>query len=221
MSDIAVNKGGRGSSSAGFSGSGSGFQPGGGRGGTIHELPLAGTTGWYDGNKVSVDSTLNHWEGKNRNIGHEELLIIGDDGFPVAAYKGNAHSVAFDGDKSTGKTVTHIHPSGYGGTFSEADIYNFNAFKQKEIRAAAKEGTYSLKATKTANWDGLNKAYAKAQGSLATKASEASAKVKAQGGSSTAQRKAYVDTYHNWYKSNFKKYGYEYSFTANSSYKMK
>ena len=67
----------------------------------------------------------------------------------------------------------------------------------------------------------MNNAYAKAQPTLNAKASAAMKKVASAGGSKTAQRKAYVDVYHNWYSQNMSKYGYEYKFTANKSYKVK
>lgn len=217
--EICVLKGGRGSSS--YSASGKGFDGAGGSGASdVEEIMLAGNTGWVNGNEVSVASTLARWEDGRRNLNHEEMLVIGDDGFPVAAYKGDRHSVAFEGEKTRGMTVTHVHPDKYGGTFSEADISNFNKFNQKEIRASAREGTYSLKATRNANWDGLNKAYAKAQPSLADKASKAVEKVAAKGGSKTAQRKAYVDVYHKWYSSNMGKYGYTYEFIPEKGYKV-
>lgn len=216
---IVINYGGRGSSS--YSASGTGFSGGSGSGGKEPErMLLAGNTGWENGNEVSVASTLNRWESKHATLDHEEMLVIGDDGFPTAAFKGDKHSVGFYGEETVGKTVTHNHPSTYGGTFSEADIYNFNQYSQKEIRAVAREGVYSLKATRKADWNGVNNAYAKAQKGLADKANSAVQKVKQAGGSKAAQRKAYVDTYHDWYKKNFKKYGYEYTFTANKGYKL-
>lgn len=217
--------GGRGSSSSGYSGSGKGFIGAGkGGGGQIQPLAIAGLTGTDENGGfryTSVEQTLQHLEPKTLDMKREQMKVIDDDGFVIAAYQGNAHSVAFIPEQTRGKTVTHNHPSGYGGTFSEADVGNFLEFGQKEIRASAKEGTYSLKRVgKKQNDKGFNDAYAKAQGRLDQKARAATQKAADSGGSRMAQRKAYVDVYHNWYKSNASKYGFEYTFKANKGYKV-
>ena len=66
-----------------------------------------------------MDGTLNYWEGKSKDLKHEELLLIGDDGFAVGYFKGSATSVGFtipDGADTSKLTLTHNHP--YGGSNS-------------------------------------------------------------------------------------------------------
>lgn len=160
---------------------------------------------------------------KNNKV--EYGYLINKDGKVVAGAKGNKHSVgiAYDGSQE-GMTVTHNHPSNYGGTFSGADISHLTEAKLKQIRAVAKEGTYKMTATKNANPTGLNKALAKDINRLNIQASKNSLKVKRKNLTAkqykTAQRKAYVDTIDSWYKKNASKYGYKYTFTPNKDYKI-
>ena len=193
--------------------------------GKVNPVNVAGMTKGVNGGSlrnVSTEETLRQYEASKLNMKKEQMAILDENGFIVKAYNGDAHSVAFEPQYTVGRVVTHNHPSDYGGTFSDADVGNFLKFNQKEIRASAKEGTYSLKETRkgSGNAKALDTAYAKAQPSLLKKASEAVNAVASKGGSKTAQRKAYVDVYHNWYKNNFSKYGYTYSFKANKGYKV-
>lgn len=160
---------------------------------------------------------------KNNKV--EYGYLINKDGKVVAGAKGNKHSVGitYDGSQE-GMTVTHNHPSNYGGTFSGADISHLTEAKLKQIRAVAKEETYKMTATKNANPTGLNKALAKDINRLNIQASKNSLKVKRKNLTAkqykTAQRKAYVDTIDSWYKKNASKYGYKYTFTPNKDYKI-
>lgn len=151
--------------------------------------------------------------------------LIDKNGKVVAGAKGGRHSVgiAYDGSQE-GMTVTHNHPSSYGGTFSGADISHLTEARLKQMRAVAKEGTYKMTATRTANPMGLNRALAKDINRLNTQASKNSLKVKRGNLTTkqykTAQRKAYVDTIDSWYRQNASKYGYKYTFTPNKDYKI-
>lgn len=105
--------GGRGASSGGGGGNAA---TGGGYGGEGKSLGLAGQTYFENGNKVSVAGTLKYWEGKSKDLKHEELLMIGEDGFAAGYFKGGATAVSFNIPKGVdpSKTVlTHNHP--YGG----------------------------------------------------------------------------------------------------------
>lgn len=212
--------GGRGSASAG--GSGRGFT-GAGHGGSGQSLGLAGQTYFEDGNKVSVAGTLDFWEGKSKGLDHEELLIVGDDGFAAGYFKGGATSVGFTlpagADPST-LTITHNHPAGgkdgrtIGGSFSNADLNNHINLGLRETRATSVEGTYSFKATKGVkqNGAGFQKALTKRSAEVSAKADAKYKAAKAKGST-----KSYIDTYletsHEWYQANAAKYGYTYSFT--------
>lgn len=212
--------GGRGAASAG--GSGRGFT-GAGYGGSGQSLGLAGQTYFENGNKVSVAGTLNYWEDKSKDLKHEELLIVGEDGFAMGYFKGGAGSVGFtmpDGADPSKLTITHNHPYGgkdgrtIGGSFSNADLNNHINLGLKETRATSTEGTYSFKAAKGVkqNSKGFQKALAGRQTEVSKKA-DAKYKAAQKKGST----KSYIDTYleesHKWYQKNCSKYGYEYSFT--------
>lgn len=217
--------GGRGSSSASSKGGGGGtFSTG--RGGKANPQGLAGQT-YFDGNKVSVGGTLNYWEGKSKDLNHEEMLLIGEDGFAVGYFKGGATSVAFtipNGADPSKLTLTHNHPHGtkatggrtIGGSFSNADLKNHIQLGLKESRACATEGTYSFKATKGQKQDsaGFMKALNGRQAECSAKADKVYKAAQAKG-----SKKSYIDTYletcHEWYQTNSSKYGYTYSFTPN------
>lgn len=203
--------GGRGSMSGGATGVG--FS------GSGRSLGLAGQT-YFDGNKVTVSGTLNYWEGKSKDLKHEELLMIGEDGFAKAYFKGGATSVGFtipnDVDPST-IVLTHNHPYGgkdkrtIGGSFSDADLNNHIRLGFKETRATSTEGTYSFKSGKNANAKGFQKAMSKRKGEV-IKAADARYK---QPGNTKSYIDLYLEESHNWYNKNAPQYGYVYTFTPN------
>ena len=145
--------------------------------------------------------------------------MIDENGKVVAGARGTKHSVAiaYDGSEK-GFTVTHNHPSGYGGTFSGADISHLTVAELKSIRAVAREGTYSITARKNANYMGLNKALAKDINNINKRGAKKALTAQKAGKSKNAVRKAYVDTLHNWYQKNASKYGFTYKFTPNKDY---
>ncbi len=211
--------GGRGAASAG--GSGRGFT-GTGYGGSGQSLGLAGQT-YIDGNKVSVGGTLDYWEGKSKDLKHEELLMIGEDGFATGYFKGGATSVGFsipDGVDPAKTVLTHNHPYGgkdgrtIGGSFSNADLNNHINLGFKETRATSVEGTYSFKAAKGVkqNPSGFQKALAGRKAEVSKKA-DAKYRAAQKKGSTKSYIDTYLETSHEWYKANCSKYGYEYSFT--------
>lgn len=215
-----------------FGGRGSGSASsasGGGAGGVLMggqpSLGLAGQTYFENGNRVSVEGTLNFWENKSKDLDHEELLMIGDDGFAVGYFKGNDTSVGFtmpDGMDAGTITLTHNHPYGgkdgrtIGGSFSNADLNNHINLGLKETRATSQEGTYSFKATKGAkqNASGFQKALGRRQSEVSKKA-DAKYKAAQKKGSTKSYIDTYLETSHEWYQTNCSKYGYTYSFTPN------
>lgn len=216
--------GGRGAGSS--SGGGGNISTGTGYGGKGNSLGLAGQTYFEDGNKVSVDGTLNYWENKSKDLGHEELLMISEDGFAAGYFKGGATAVSFsipDGVDPSKTVLTHNHPYGgkdgrtIGGSFSDADLKNHISCGFKETRATSKEGTYSFKAAKgkTPDSKGFLKALSGRRSEVEKKAEAKYRKAQAKGGK--AAQKSHIDTYleecHAWYSKNCSKYGYEYSFT--------
>lgn len=108
------------------------------------------TSSGRSGQRVPVPMDLNKFQGMTlqeienriRNLGHEELFVVDKDGSILAAYKGNANSVAFYRPEllRDGVTVTHGHPSGaegYGATFSIQDVINMATSNWAEHRVAA------------------------------------------------------------------------------------
>ena len=216
--------GGRGTGSS-SGGGGAGGATGTGYGGKGKSLGLAGQTYFENGNKTSVEGTLNYWENKSKDLKKEELLMIGEDGFAVGYFKGGATSVAFtipDGADTSKLVLTHNHPYGgkdgrtIGGSFSNADLKNHINLGFKETRATSKEGTYSFKATKGVKQD--SSGFLKALGKRKSECS-ATADAKYKAAKAKGSKKSYIDTYletcHEWYSKNSAKYCYTYSFKPN------
>ncbi len=193
-----------------------------GRGGML--MPSRGakseridTSNW--GFQVKVKSDFEKYFG-NEKVEH--AFILDKDGNIKGGFKGSKHSVGIDPSLvKEGDIVTHNHPSSYGGTFSTADVSSLTTQKLREIRAVAKEGTYSLKATKTAQPEAFNRALANDIKSIREQATKNASKVKRESyikksDYDKASRKAYVDTLSSWYKKNASKYGYKYTAPKNS-----
>lgn len=200
--------GGRGASSGGNSATG------GGGGGSGKELGLAGQTYFENGNKVSVAGTLNYWEGKSKNLKHEELLFVGEDGFAAGYFKGGSGAVSFhipEGVDASKTVLTHNHPTGgkdgrtIGGSFSNADLTNHIRLGLKESRATSVEGTYYFRAGKKADAKGFQKA----MGTRKSAVNKATKK-RMDSGDKKSEIDIYLEESHKWYSKNAKKYGFEY-----------
>lgn len=184
------------------------------------QLDVSSMSGYPVKVKSDFESFLNM---KSQPV--EYAYLIDKNGKVLAGAQGGKHSVgiAYEGSQE-GMTVTHNHPSKYGGTFSGADISHLTTANLKQIRAVAKEGTYKMTATSKANPIGLNKALAKDINRLNAQAVKNQLKVKRKNLTRSqyklSQRKAYVDTIDSWYKKNASKYGYKYTFEANKDFKI-
>lgn len=108
----------------------------------------------YDGDDPNVTGAVRQavtaWEDKRVKGKIEYAYSVDQNGNPIGPeVKGGKKSVGtprpyYD---TPGATFTHIHPRGdgeLGGTFSTADLRNFAKYSGTTIRAAAKEGTYSM-----------------------------------------------------------------------------
>lgn len=193
---------------------------------TTTDINLAGLTP-ISGNKVDGAKTLASVEARSAGLDHEQLYVVDDQGFVVAASDGNKGSVGITARTAAnlkGNVMTHNHPRDNsevnGGTFSAADI-SCLSLGMKELRASAKEGTYSLKA-KSNRADGAGFAsYMQSQKSTINSGmAKASSKLKAKDYKSessfaAAKFNAEMNWLSNWYASNAGKFGYEYSFTKN------
>lgn len=206
-----------------FGGRGSGSASGGGGGGNLvfggpaNQLGLAGQT-YFEGNKVSVSGTVDYWENKSRDLDHEELLMIGEDGFAAGYFKGERGSVGFNipnGVDPKKTVLTHNHPvkqkdgRTISGSFSDADLTNHIKLGFKETRAVGVEGSYSFKTTSKSNPTGFQKAL----GTRKSTVSKAADKRYTQPGNTKSYIDIYLEESHKWYSKNAGKYGYDYSFT--------
>lgn len=158
---------------------GRGASGGGGGGGATGELVLP------NGSKIEFEGTLHYdgddkaltgaartaitgWEAKRVKNKVEYAYAVDANGNPIGneirGSKGSVRSPVSYHDTPDG-TFTHIHPRGdgmLGGTFSSADLRNFAKYRQKTVRAAAKEGTYSISKGKTFDANGFRTFAAKA-----------------------------------------------------------
>lgn len=188
--------------------------------GSTEELIVAGMTPTYRGSRYTqAKKTLQYIESKKRSYEKEQLQILDDYGYITKAFQGDEHSVSVTPETIAymkGKIVTHNHPSDWGGTFSGADISMLQT-GIKEMRASAKEGTYSLQRRKNADPKGFCQAFRKDEGRLNKQMREiannlAQKKWSSREAYNKAQRKAQLDVVHQWYSHNAERYGYEYLF---------
>lgn len=218
---------------------GRGSSSGGGRGSYSGELALP------DGSKIEFDGTLRtgkkdaalsqtqrkaveDWESKRVKNKVEYAFSVDADGNPVGKeVRGRKDSVRVprtyhDTDDAV---FTHIHPRQdgiLGGTFSQADLNNFANYKNKTVRAAAKEGTYSI--SKSANFDKsgfkafVEQAEREFDAELGRKSRTRTQAIKEGNLSWADYNKAYAKDFntalvnlHNKYLSGQKTYGYTYT----------
>ena len=156
---------------------GRGASGGGGGGGATGELVLPNGskiefegTLHYDGDDKALSgasrTAITNWEAKRVKNKVEYAFAVDANGNPIGkevrGSKGSVRSpYAFHDTPDC--AFTHIHPRGdgiLGGTFSGADLRNFANYRNKTVRAAAKEGTYSISKGKNFNKDGF-KAFAR------------------------------------------------------------
>lgn len=175
---------------------------------------------------MNEEKTLSYIENKKTAMKKEQLQIIDEYGFVTRAYQGNEHSVSVDMDGisySKDKIVTHNHPdNAFGGTFSEADISTLR-WGQKEMRASAKEGVYSMAALKDAQPHEFHNAYLKSAPKLQAKMKEIALecskhKFASKAAFAETNRKLQLEVIHQWYIRNAAKYGYQYTFTRSEEY---
>lgn len=133
------------------------------RGGRSKKIPAAEFQ-TISGNRVSMEATLKRVEPLIASHTYETGLIIDEQGFVLAAYRGDRSSVNFgaDGAKLYGNTMTHNHPSDIA-VFSVADIASTGAAGGIRARATTKtRGTAVMeKASNNPDWAGLAAEYKK------------------------------------------------------------
>ena len=219
--------GGRGASSGGGAGSAKGelVLPNGSKIEFEGELHYGGNDKALTGTARTVVTT---WEAKRVKNKVEYAYAVDANGNPIGAeIRGSKGSVRVPRSyhNTPDGAFTHIHPRGdgmLGGTFSSADLRNFSNYSQKTVRAAAKEGTYSISKGKNFDATGFKSFIAKAESSFSstyrTKESALSKQYRSGKisyndylkGNAKAFNTALVQL-HNTYRSGQKKYGYSYT----------
>ena len=217
---------------------------GGGGGGATGELVLP------DGSKIEFEGTLHmdgndkgvtgaartavtNWEAKRVKNKVEYAYSVDKDGNPIGnevrGSKGSVRSPHSYHD-TPDCVFTHIHPRGdgmLGGTFSQADLFNFANNRQKTERAAAKEGTYSISKSKGFDAMGFKNFAAKANSDFKANYGK---RVKAAGKAYREGKMSYADyakanakafntslvEMHNALRSGQKQYGYTYTLEKTS-----
>lgn len=113
----------------------------------------------------AVRKNLDDWENKRYKAKIEYAMSYYPDGTPIGAeMRGGKGSVRtpYSYHATDGATFTHNHPRGdgmLGGTFSNADLYNFTIGGNTTSRATAKEGTYSISKGKNFDAKGFTSYY--------------------------------------------------------------
>ena len=207
-------------------GRGSNF--GGGGDFTKQLLGQGGGTGQLQPLDISKmgNMTVQQAEERARSKNHEELFIFDENDKLVAAYKGNANSVAFPSSELSRQaaTVTHGHPVGtsdFGGTLSFTDVGNMLRSNWQEHRATARgqgEMNYIMRRTGKSDSQGLMnqmlKDAPKVESSFKSEYKRTYDSLKAAGRSEAqarheARQKA-VGQINRYYKNTMPKYGFEY-----------
>lgn len=168
------------------------------------------------------------WEGKRAKAKIEYAFATDGDGNPVGREirggKGSVRVPISYHNQENG-AFTHIHPREagvLGGTFSNADLYNFANGKSAVTRAVAKEGTYSISKGKNFDQSGFKKFVNDADAKFAKTAKSNIKKASERYRSGKIDYNTYLSEYgkafnsalvelHNIYLSGQKKYGYNYS----------
>lgn len=95
---------------------------------------------------AAQDKALRSIASRTRNLRNEQFRVVDRDGNVVMEKKGDRTSVSYSigeaRDNFPGNITIHNHPD--GGTFSTADLSDIG-YGATEIRAAAPEGTYTLR----------------------------------------------------------------------------
>ena len=192
-------------------------------GGDAKELPLAGQTVFTGGNKTDTRTTLVGFEDRKHGLGHEEMLMVDQQGFARGYFSGDQGAVSFRIPKHANPknlSITHNHPLGdgrsTGGTFSASDMSVLAKYGFKEIRATAAEGTYSLRPTGRANSTGFLKALSHYDSTVANQT-----KASVRSGDKRSTIDIALDHANQWVSKTAPKYGYEYTFTKRSGFKKK
>lgn len=170
--------------------------------------------------------TIENFENKRYKNRVEFSTFVGDDGSIIEENRGGKGSVsASRSARMTADAMSHNHPRQegvIGGTFSSADLGNFNKYNQHTYRATTKEGTYSISKGKNFNGSGLVAAYTRVESEMIANANKVTRSLnsKVRSGEMSFEQavkqsrlnnnKGLVSL-HNWLIDNQKTYGYTYT----------
>ena len=186
----------------------------------------ASLTGFYR-------TTIESWESKRGKNKIEYAYALDDEGIPMGEIRGGKGSVRVppwyhDGRDSI---FTHNHPreQGYlGGTFSDADLYNFATGRNKTFRARAKEGTYSISRKSNFKQNEFKKYVKEVNDKFDKNYSSKMRKLQAEVRAGNLNRENFhkeagkafntsLIELHNDYQAGQKKYGYDYTLERNKA----
>lgn len=179
------------------------------------------------GNQADPESTLRRIDEVRFNgLEYEQLFVVDKDGFVLKGYDGGKHSVGFPLDEAAkwkDYTVTHRHPSEYGGTFSFADIHCMVEYGWREHEASAKEGRYKMGRTNKADGSGLVRQLKADAGNIERDMRRIAQSISEKEYQSHKEfiyenRKQQLKVLENWYEQNLPKYGFAYKFTPREEY---
>ena len=183
---------------------------------------------------AKVLATCQGVEAKSVKLKNEKLTLVSENGEVVHEKRGSRGSVSIDAATAakmgTDVTLTHNHPSEFGGTLSGADVNILTKYNLRAIRAVANEGTYSLE--RTSQTMGLKAStFNRDYGVLSDKANRSirseykKMRSKVMNGDVSADeanrqlaehRTSQCNQMHDWLSQNASKYGYNYVFTPSS-----
>lgn len=208
---------GAGSYTAGGATVGFGGAMGTGAGGT--DMPVAGWTPDAGSRFVDKNNTVKSVENRIKDLDHEQMAIIDEHGYVVAAVDGGQHSVDLTPNALQhirGNDVYHNHPN--GSTLSTTDVITCAEVGAGSISAVSKNTgkTYTLKATSKANRNGLSAAMQNDEGKLIAQWQAKVDSMKGRKYSSKASWERQVNKHWenimgDWMGQNVSKFGYTYT----------
>lgn len=191
----------------------------GGGGGNSSDLNVAGWTPDAGSRSVDKDKTITSVGDRIRGLDHEQLAIVDEYGYVVAAVDGGEHSVGITANAAKyikGNTVIHNHPN--GGALSTTDVISAGKTECGSISAVSRNTgkTYTLTATSKADGAGLARAMQKDESKLMGKWQAKADGMKGRKYSSEQAYKKQLNKHWDgimgdWMTTNASKYGYTYS----------
>ncbi len=193
----------------------------GGAGSSGTDMNVAGWTPEAGSKSVHMETTVKSVESRIGGLDHEQMAIIDQNGYVVAAVDGDEHSVGITPNAAKhikGNAVYHNHPN--GGTLSTTDVVTAGQTEAGSISAVSRnmKKTYTLQAGHKANGKGLAAQMKKDEKGLLAQWQKKADSMKGKKYSSEAAYKRELNKHWNnimgdWMSKNASKYGYTYTVT--------